>query len=180
LLANLTHKTLTDSEIVHLTLTEDKNYFGLLVEKYQRQIRAYTARLLNFNQHDSEDAASNAFMKAFINLGSYNPKLKFSSWLYRIAHNEDINCIKKNSKHYSFNPQESNYLEITNFDFDKPKREDLEKILAKLSQTDRNLLILFYFEDKSINEIAEILKTSTGSVKARLSQARQKAKKFVK
>jgi RNA polymerase sigma-70 factor, ECF subfamily len=171
---------LTDQQIVELSLNQDKNQFGLLVEKYQRQILAYTARLLNFNQDDAQDVASNAFMKAFINLASYNPNLKFSSWLYRIAHNEAVNFIKKNSKHYSFNPQDSDYLKIQNYDFEKPKREDLEKILSKLSPTDRNLLVLFYFEEKSINEISEILKTTTGSVKARLSQARVKAKKFVK
>ena len=61
---------MTDQEIVNLTLNEDKNYFGVLVEKYQRQILAYTARFLNFNQHDAEDTASNTFMKAFVNLGS--------------------------------------------------------------------------------------------------------------
>lgn len=171
---------MTDQEIINLTLNEDKNHFEVLVEKYQRQILAYTARLLNFNQHDAEDAASNAFMKAFINLGSYNPSLKFSSWLYRIAHNESINCIKKNSKHYSFNPQTSDYLEIINFDFEKPKKEDLEKILNKLNPNDRNLLILFYFEQKSLQEISEILKTTAGSVKTRLNLARKKAKQFVR
>ena len=113
-------------------------------------------------------------------LGVYNPSLKFSSWLYRIAHNESINCIKKNSKHYSFNPQTSDYLEIVNFDFEKLKKEDLEKILSKLNPKDRNLLILFYFEERSLQEISEILKTTPGSVKTRLSQARKKAKQFVK
>ncbi len=169
---------MTDTEIIDKIIKGDKDSFSLLLDRYQRQILAYTARLLNFHQEDAEDITSQTFVKCYINLAGYNPKLKFSSWLYRIAHNEAVNLIKKKSKQFTADLEK---IEVAgDFDPDKPSREDLEKILAKLKLDDRNILALFYLEEKSIKEIAEILKTSEGSIKTRLNRARNRAKEIVK
>jgi RNA polymerase sigma-70 factor, ECF subfamily len=171
---------IVDQLIIQKVLEGDKESFGQLIEKYETQILAYCARLLNFNQENAKDVAANTFMKVYINLASYNPKLQFSSWLYRIAHNEAVNFIKQNSKHFSIDWEQNEHIGITNLDFDKPNKMDLEKILSKLKPKEKNLLVLFYLEEKSIKEIAEILKTSESSVKSMLSYARNKAKSLVK
>ncbi|GAB4148046.1 MAG: RNA polymerase sigma factor [Patescibacteria group bacterium] len=171
---------MTDQELVYQTLHHDKELFVQLVERYQKPILAYCSRLLNYNQVNAEDVASSAFLKAYSSLASYNPRLKFSSWIYRIAHNEAVNFIKANAKHFSFDPQDSYFHNFFQPHQDlKLTIEELGVILNKLTLPDKNLLVLFYFEELSIFEISEILKTSENSVKSRLSQARKKARKLL-
>jgi len=169
---------MSDEELVKQVLDGQKDCFTEIVEKYQRQIFVYILRLLNFHEQDAEDTLGQTFMKCYQNLAGFNNSLKFSSWLYRIAHNEAVNLIRKKSKEYTFELKQT--LEIANFDFDKPKKADLEKILTKLKTEDNNILNLFYFQEKSIKEIGEILKISDSNVKVKLNRARNKAKEIIK
>lgn len=170
---------MTDTELVKLCLDKDKEYFREIVERYQAPIQRYAMRLLNFHQEDAEDVLSQTFLKAYTNLAGYNPKLKFSSWLYRIAHNEAVNLIRKKSKASITDLEKASHLG-EKIDFDKPSKEDLEKILGGLKVDHRNILTLFYLEERTIKEISETLKISEGSVKVRLNRARNSAKKLVK
>lgn len=168
---------MTDQELVELILEGEKDYFEELLSRYQRQIFVYLLRLLNFHQEDSEDVLSNTFLKVYINLASYNSKMRFSSWIYRIAHNEAVNYIKKKSKNFTSDIEK---VEIGfEIDFDKPKKDDLEKVLNKLKPDDKNILILFYLEERTVREISDILKISESNVKVRLNRARNRAKKIV-
>lgn len=167
---------MTDQELVESILNENKDQFQELLNRYQRMIFAYLLRLLNFHREDAEDVLSNTFLKVYINLASYNPKMKFSSWLYRIAHNEAVNYIRKKSKHFTTDIEK---VELgVEIDFDKPNKSDIEKVLSRLKEEERNILILFYIEERSIREIGDILKISDGNVKVRLNRARNKAKEF--
>lgn len=171
---------LTDQEVVKLVLQGDKDKFEILVERYFDKLHRYAMRLLNFNDQDADDVVSTSMLKAYQNLAGYNPRLKFSSWIYRITHNEAVSLIRKNSKFFSFDPFTSSISLIPGQkDVDISKIE-VEKVLDQLSAKDKNLLVLFYLEQLSIKEIAEILKTTPNSVKSRLSQARKKAKKLIK
>ena len=171
---------MTDQDIVKQILAGDKTAFTQLLEKYQRQILVYCLRLLNFHQEDAQDAVSETFLKVYVNLAGYNPSLKFSSWLYRIAHNESVNIISKKSKYQLKALDEVIDTLPSEINFDKPRKADLEKILSQLSVDDRNVLTLFYLQAKSLNEIGEILKMSDNSVAVKLSRARTRAKEFVK
>ena len=171
--------TLTDQEIVRLVLEGVKEKFSLLVERYYERLRRYALRLLNFNDADAEDATSSALLKAYQNLAGYNPKLQFSSWIYRITHNEAVNLIRRNSKFFSFDPFTSSLGFLPGQkDVDITKLE-VEQALAELKPAERNLLILFYLEELSLKEIAEILKSTPNSVKSRLSLARKSARKIL-
>jgi RNA polymerase sigma-70 factor (ECF subfamily) len=163
-----------DKDIVAKILQGDADSFELLVDKYYDAILRYCARLLSFHHHDAEDATSQAFINCYRHLGGYNPRLKFSSWLYRIAHNESVSIIRKKSKYYTVDPTT---IEIS--DSTEPAQyvvEDLERILIQLKEPERNILTLFYLQEQSINEISEILKISVSAVKVRLKRARDKAK----
>lgn len=167
----------TDQEIIARTLSRDKDSFAIIVNRYQRPILIYLLRLLNYNQSDAEDVLAETFLKVYLNLGGYNPTLKFSSWLYRIAHNEAVNLIRKKSKYFIV---DINTLGLSqDFNFEKSQTLDLEKILTALPADDRNVLVLFYLEDMSHREIAEILKTSENNVAVKLNRARKKAKKIL-
>lgn len=168
----------TDQELVACVLAGDKESFRYIIERYQRRIHAYIATTIGYHQQDVEDIASGTFIKVYTKLALYNPRLNLSSWIYRIAHNEAINYIKKNKRHIILGLEEFHALSAATLDFDKPTKADIEAVLRLLNQSDRDILIWFYLEELSIREIAEILKTSENSIKSRLSQARKKAKKL--
>ena len=84
----------SDEELAILSL-KDKENFSQIVNRYASKIQRYIARVTG-NWQESEDINQEVFFKAYVNIASFNPKLKFSSWLYRIAHNESVNYIKKN------------------------------------------------------------------------------------
>ncbi|GAB4143739.1 MAG: RNA polymerase sigma factor [Patescibacteria group bacterium] len=172
--ADLTSRT--DLEIVNLILGGEYEHISEIMSRYQRPLFGYILRLLNFNRQDAEDVLSETFIKVYINLASFKQHLKFSSWLYRIAHNEAVNLIKKKSKYY--------LVDIKDLDLSVEKSEevdyryDLELILKALPVDDRNILILFYLEELSLKEIAEVLKITENNAAVKLNRARQKARKI--
>jgi RNA polymerase sigma-70 factor (ECF subfamily) len=132
-------------------------------------------RGINFHQEDAEDVAMQVFTKVYLNLASYNSKQKFSSWIYRIAHNETVNFIKKNSRQWT--------VELTDFlpVFSQPKEDYfnsqiLDKVLNNLKSNDKEILILFYLQELSLQEIGDVLKLTENSVAQRLRRARNRAK----
>jgi RNA polymerase sigma-70 factor (ECF subfamily) len=115
-------------------------------------------------------------LNCYKHLAGYNPRLKFSSWLYRIAHNESVNLIRKKSKYYVIDPTT---IEITADPKDSVyNSDDLHKVLNQLNLKDRNILTLFYLQELSLKEISEVLKISLSAVKVRLKRARDKAKQI--
>ncbi len=164
----------TDQQLIEQVLSGEKDTFAMLITRYQKQIFVYLLRLLNFHQENAEDVLSETFLKAYANLSSYNPRLKFFSWLYRIAHNEAINWLKKNQKQAVITLEDIH--PDTLIDFDNFDKLNLEKILNLLPVDDKNLLILFYLEERSIKEISEILKITENNVKVRLNRAKNKAR----
>ena len=117
--------------------------------------------------------------KLYKNIAKYNPEYKFSSWLYRIAHNCAVNIIASKSKLF--------YVDIESF-WNIPTKEkdessinkyELEQILDKLNFNDKNVLILYYLEEKTTSEISQILNLSENTVTQRICRARAKARKIL-
>lgn len=176
---NLT--SLSDVELVNLICKSSEKHdelFGEILNRYQRQILIYCTRFLNWHREDGEDATSNTFVKAYVNLNSFNPKLKFSSWLYRIAHNEAVNKIKKNSQNWTISIGDKDFM--NNFGDHEATTHDLDKVLAQLKPDDKNILLLFYIQELSLEEIGEILKITAQNAKVKLHRAREKARKLAK
>ena len=171
--------SISDEDLVEKILSKDHSAFEELVNRYQTPILRYTSRLLNFHPQDGEDVTSEVFFKAYKNLASFKSNLKFSSWLYRIAHNCCVNLIRDKSKLF--------YVDIETFwgvpakfkDEIKLTHDELEKVLAKLNPDDRNLLILFHLEEKSLREISDIIKLTENTVAVKLRRARIRARKFL-
>src|SRR5574344_1375579 len=85
----------TDIELVKLSLENQDNYV-FIINKYEERMTRYIKRLGSLSSDDIEDLLQDIFLKVYKNLNNFNPELKFSSWIYRIAHNETINKFKKN------------------------------------------------------------------------------------
>jgi RNA polymerase sigma-70 factor (ECF subfamily) len=176
--------TKTDEELVTLTL-QDKEYFAYIIERYDKKMARYIRRLLSVSKDDINDVLQNVFLKTYVNLNNFDTKLKFSSWLYRIAHNESITYFRKH-KVCSRDRVEIEYEHLANiaseYDLkkeieDKEFKEDLEKQIAELDQKYREVLVLKFLEDKDYREISDILKKPMGTVATLMNRAKGKLKK---
>lgn len=174
---------ISDEELARKTV-DDPHQFNLLIERYANKIRNYSARLIG-NWQESEDLTQDVFLKAFINIASFNPKLKFSSWIYRIAHNESVNYIKKKYRYkeveFSDEIKKDLYDKKTTLDkiIEKEESEIVTKSLLKLKSRDREILELYYFEEKSYLEIADILQLSLNSIGPTIKRAKLRLKKQI-
>src|SRR5579864_8095895 len=87
----------TDEDLAKLAQAGDTAGFGDLVERYEAKLLRYGRRFL-FGYEDCEDAVQEVFLKAYANLAGFDPGRSFSAWIYRIAHNEFINAIRKKGR----------------------------------------------------------------------------------
>ncbi|MFH0712360.1 MAG: RNA polymerase sigma factor [Candidatus Jorgensenbacteria bacterium] len=169
----------SDEEIASAVQGGDAESFALLIERYEAKMMRYANKFF-LNKVDTEDAVQDIFLKAYANIRSFDAKRRFSPWLYRIAHNEFINVIKKKSREplsfFSFDSLLPHLSSEDNADDGAVKREVLDALnrsLNKLSVLYREPLILRYFEDMSYQEIAEVLKVPVSTVGIRLRRGQQ-------
>lgn len=164
----------SDEELVAMTL-DDKSYFGLLVDRYQAKLTRYIMRLGIYDLEDQLDVLQEIFLKAYRNLNSFDSDFKFSSWIYRIAHNEAISWYRKKNVrpegHLVADGDEivtllsNNKEDAQDVVFDKKiNAEAVNEALLKIDRKYREVLILRFFEHKEYDEISDILKIPVGSV----------------
>jgi len=177
------HKT--DESIASEVQAGDAASFGLLMERYGTKMSRYARRFL-FGYEDAEDQVQEVFLKAYANIRSFDPERKFSSWLYRIAHNEFINAIKKRGREpISFLDPDTIFphpvaKERTGDEAEaRETRALLEWGLEKLDPKYREPLVLFHYEEMDYREIAEILRIPVATVGVRLNRGRAALKKAV-
>jgi len=164
---------LTDEAVVIKALA-DKEQFGVLMDRYETKLRRYIARLGIRNPDDQLDVLQDIFIKVYRNLNGFDPKLKFSSWIYRIAHNEAISAYRKKNVrpegHLIADSEELLSFAAGNLDsaellFDHAiNAEVLRQALLKLNKKYEAVLILRFFEHKDYDEISDILQIPIGSV----------------
>ncbi len=163
--------------------------FEQLVLKYQDRIYNLCRHMLA-NVHDAEDAAQDTFIKAYQNLNHFKPDASFWTWLYRIAVNTCLDYKKrpffesifKSSTDAGESFQEPASREPSPEKLYETKQLGLAlyKSLAKLSRKLRAVIILKEVEGLSYEEIAEVLDVSTGTVKSRISRAREELRGLMK
>lgn len=162
----------SDEELVALALAEAE-YYGILMERYEAALTRYVARLGVRNREDQQDVLQEVFVKAYRNLNSFDQSLKFSSWLYRIAHNEAISWYRRQSvrpEGHLIDDGETTLL-FTAADLStdaaaqaRLNAQELERVLAKLPEKYREVIILRFFEHKEYDEISDILRIPVGTV----------------
>lgn len=177
---------LTDEEIARMVQKGKSELFGLLIKRYEAKIMRYAKRFL-FSHTDVEDLVQEIFIKAYINIQSFDTSRRFSPWIYRIAHNEFINSIKKKAKEPlplfdldAIFPRLVSKEKVENEINRKELNKMLDKCLDKLSSKYREPLILRYFEDLNYQEISDILHIPVSTVGIRLKRGKEKMKYFCK
>jgi len=146
--------------------------FGLLVEKYSDRVFSYFIRFLG-DRDEALNLTSEVFFKAFKGIKNFNEDKEFFPWLIKIARNEGINFMRKNKVYEEIETDkftEENYFE---------RDVMLEDALKKLNENDREILLLFYQQDLSYDEIANILNISLENVKVRIFRAKKKLRKLL-
>jgi RNA polymerase sigma-70 factor (ECF subfamily) len=171
-----------DEEIVRRTLS-NKEAFAIIIERYEAKLLRYLERLGVGVREDREDILQNAFVKAYKNLNGFDLSLTFSSWMYRITHNEAMSFFR--SKHAR--PQvilseegEGLITELRDEDSDasaltelRLSREELAKGFATLSPQYRDALTLRFFENRSYTEMSDILEVPVGTVSTLIYRAKR-------
>ncbi|MBN1131559.1 MAG: sigma-70 family RNA polymerase sigma factor [Bacteroidales bacterium] len=157
----------------------DKEAFTCLVDSYKDMVYTICLRMLN-NHEDAEDAAQDVFLKTFRSVQLFQGKSKFATWLYRITYNYCISVIRSRVKVIDLVeevPEREIDEDAVNalFDLTASDRERyVRTALEALAETDAVLITLFYYEDLSLKEIAEITGLTNNHVRVKLHRARQK------
>ena len=170
---------LSDEQVVQLVRQKDKELFSEIINRFQKKLLRYAIYLVNDDQMGA-DVTQNSFIKAYINLKSFNTKKKFSSWIYRIVHNEAINILNKNKKTLPM-IEEIDYDSGIDMEDELIKKEIIEKThncLDKMPILYKAPLSLFYLDEKSYEEIGDILRVPTSTVGTRISRAKSIMKKL--
>jgi RNA polymerase sigma-70 factor (ECF subfamily) len=167
------------AELIHRILSGDGHAFGELVDQYQHMVYTVCHRVLR-NQEDAEEAAQDAFVKAFRNLRGFSGGSKFSTWLYTIAYRcaitrgrqrrKDMGSIDALPQH----PAAANERDGTH---QADVKHCLTTALARLSPEEATILSLHYLDEFSVEEIVTITGLSASNVKVRLFRSRKRLEK---
>jgi RNA polymerase sigma-70 factor (ECF subfamily) len=181
--ANRSARELTDAELVVRTAAGSHDGFEELVRRYQRPIISYIYRMLG--SHDAAlDVSQEVFIKVYNSIERYSSEYKFSTWLYRIAHNAAIDHLRRNSVH-------AQSLEIEGHDgvyelqiesaVRDPEQEqerserisEIEEVISGMPPAYRELLLLRHARELTYEEMVEVTGLPLGTVKNRLFRARE-------
>ena len=164
---------MTDEQLVE-KIKKDPEVFGEIIERYQKKLERYIFYLIG-QKNEVEDLTQEVFIKVYINLNGFNIKKKFSSWIFRIAHNLSVNYLKKKKKVFHLNEEIkiSDEKDIEEDFVKKELKKILEKCLKSLPLNYKEVVILYYFENLSYDEISDSLKIPPGTVAIRLSRAKR-------
>jgi RNA polymerase sigma-70 factor (ECF subfamily) len=173
---------LTDEEYALRAQHNDKEAFGMLVDRYEKKLLRYGRKFLSTRQ-DIEDLVQDIFVNAYRNIQSFDASQKFSPWIYRIAHNAFIDGIRKNVRTPFVFPDFDTLIAYPVPDESSEKEREQHEMkvminhgLDRMSPKYREVLILYYLEELSYKEIADILQVPTGTVGARVKRAKVELK----
>ena len=175
----MNYKHLTDEKLVEIVREKNTELFGEIVQRYQNKIYSYIKRLIN-SREDAEDVTQEVFIKVYKNLYGFDIKKKFSPWIYRIAHNEAVNYIKKKSYFKILSIDQNEFLKNTMTQTEdliekiikNENSRKLRELLDKLSFKYKEVLVLKYYEEKSYEEISDIIRKPVNTVGTMINRAK--------
>lgn len=177
-----TNSEITDEELALMVQKGDKEKFGILMERYESKLFRYGKKFLS-DPDNIEDVVQEVFIKTYQNIQNFDTKQKFSSWIYRIAHNTYVNLLKKNSKGPLYILDFDTFLSYTVVEDPIIREKEIvemrkmvDKGLDKLSPKYKEIIVLYYLEELSYKEISDILQMPIGTVGIRLKRAKEALK----
>ncbi len=172
----------TDEILAQRVQQGDTEAFGELVARYEKKLARYGTKFFS-NSEDITDLVQDVFIKAYQNIQGFDTSLRFSPWIYRIAHNEFVSELRKKARRPLITVDFDTFVahpvaeEKSSTDAEaREMRALIEKGLAELKPKYREVLVLFYLEELSYTEIADVLHTPVSTVGIRLKRAREALK----
>lgn len=154
--------------------------YACLIDKYKDMIFTLAMRITG-NREDAEEVSQDVFLKAFNGLAEFRGTSKFSTWLYKIAYNQSVSYIrKKRPDIQSYDSLEGGInelqgeMDMSHEQLDNIPVEYIRQAFEKLEETDRAVLTMFYQDDLSVKEIANVTGLSVSNVKVKLFRGRKK------
>jgi len=176
-------KDATDRDLVATANTGVEGSFEELVRRYQRPISAYVYRMVG-DYEAALDLTQEIFIKVYGSLARYRSEFKFSTWIYKIAHNSAVDHLRRNAgrerslsngvegDQYEL-PIESSTLSPEQESERKERRLEIESVVRSLPNAYRELIVLRHSQDLTYEEIVEVTGLPLGTVKNRLFRARE-------
>lgn len=158
--------------------------FRVLISEYKERLYWHVRNMVKDHQ-DTDDILQNTFIKIFNNIDKFKGDSKLFSWMYRIATNEAITFLNKKEKRVQLSSEELKKNIIENLESDVYFNGDeiqlkLQKAIASLPDKQQQVFNMKYFQELKYREIAEILETSEGALKASYHFAVKKIEEFLK
>ncbi|MDX1905036.1 MAG: RNA polymerase sigma factor [Thermonemataceae bacterium] len=165
----------SDSQLVYKSI-ENSIYFECLYKKYEYKLTRFVSRNSNFGTEIIQDILQDAFIKIWKNIRDFDDSQSFSTWAYRIVYNETVSYWRKSTSFGKNKTKDiSNFLNLSaeNNELSFEKEEKVMRIINKLPQKYKSVLILKYFEDMGYEEISDVLQIPEGTVATHLNRARK-------
>jgi RNA polymerase sigma-70 factor, ECF subfamily len=170
---------LTDNWYIDKVKNGDREAFATLIEKHKSMVYTVAYRIVK-NHEDAEELTQDAFLKVFQSIGQFEQRSKFSTWLYKIVYNAAISSIRKKRiestllepmiiENYS---EEEIFENLDQLD-DHGQKALVDRLMKKLNPEEGALITLYYMEDCSTQEIAEIMGLTQSNVKVKLHRIRK-------
>jgi len=162
-------------------VVRDRVVFGCLIERYEAKLTRYLRRIMPGLGDDVDDVLQEIFVKAYVHANGFDTNLSFSSWIYRIAHNEAVSWLRR--KKARPEPVElgdddfQTFQESMQESSDSIERElaqdEVRRVLGVLPEKYRTVLVLRYLEGKSYGEVSDILAVPGGTVATLVHRAKK-------
>lgn len=174
------YAALTDEELI-ARVVSDREVFGYVIERYEAKLRRYVRRLMPGIGDDLDDLLQDIFIKVYVNIQGFDTALKFSSWIYRIAHNEAVSWLRKKK----VRPETVELGDDDCATFVKSAelareggdahlaRDEVSRVLGDMREQYRTVLVLRFLEGKSYEEIGDILTVPGGTVATLIHRAKK-------
>ena len=169
---------MTDEKIVSKIQKGNIADYKTIMERYEKQLFVYIVRLINRNDEEAEELLEEVFINSYEKIQSFDCRKKFSTWIYRIAHNKAVDYVRASKRRRwgdvlekeEFWAEEGNLIE--DLEIEKEERRRVRKSVLDLEQKYREVIWLYYFENKSYEEMSDILHKTTSNIGVLLHRAK--------
>lgn len=183
-------KDLNDSELVEVIQNQNREIYKELFRRYQRKLFVYIFHLVG-NKDETEDILQNVFVKTYKNIENFDKEKKFSSWIYRIAHNEAVNFLKRKNKKFFVSWEDvsasKDKLEMNSSNeipediwMQQEVTQEIGNAMEKLPDKYKQILMYRYFSEYSYDKIGQILDKPVNTVGTLINRAKKKLYEVVK